>query len=201
MALIVCDECNKEFSDTLKACPHCGKKLAKEKNFTLENTKPISKKKGFLIVGIIVVLLLGMILIGGGSSYKKEAVNNCEYIISRLKDPNSFTLYSDIEIVSCYSYEDDILEHKYMFIDYGGANSYGGMVRSTAAFDEIGYIGHTDGNIDWSDSRAHDQFTMKAEYLIYKLKGTEKDPEETEGSYYKVETVDMDKVNKALGLD
>lgn len=29
MALIVCDECKKEFSDTLDACPHCGYKLKK----------------------------------------------------------------------------------------------------------------------------------------------------------------------------
>lgn len=29
MALIVCDECKKKFSDTLDACPHCGYKLKK----------------------------------------------------------------------------------------------------------------------------------------------------------------------------
>ena len=28
MALITCKECNKEYSDTLDACPHCGFKIA-----------------------------------------------------------------------------------------------------------------------------------------------------------------------------
>jgi hypothetical protein len=28
MALITCKECNKEYSDTLEACPHCGYKVA-----------------------------------------------------------------------------------------------------------------------------------------------------------------------------
>jgi len=34
MALIICKECQKEFSDSVKACPHCGKaKLSKLQKF------------------------------------------------------------------------------------------------------------------------------------------------------------------------
>lgn len=32
MALIKCEECDKEISDTVKTCPHCGYKLKKSKN-------------------------------------------------------------------------------------------------------------------------------------------------------------------------
>ena len=31
MALVICPECNKEISDSVKKCPHCGYKLKKEK--------------------------------------------------------------------------------------------------------------------------------------------------------------------------
>ena len=40
MALVICPECNKEISDSVKKCPHCGYKLKKEKK---ENVGILSK--------------------------------------------------------------------------------------------------------------------------------------------------------------
>lgn len=54
MAIIICPECKKELSDTLKVCPHCG--------FSIKKKNTISKKKVTLLVSII----LCMIALGGG---------------------------------------------------------------------------------------------------------------------------------------
>ena len=58
MALINCPECNKEISDTVKICPHCGYKLPKTKNVQ----SPQGKRKR---VVIIISGLLALIAIGG----------------------------------------------------------------------------------------------------------------------------------------
>lgn len=72
MALINCPECNKEMSDTIKKCPHCGfvikkKKVKKDKSVNVDKKKLKEKiiglfrnKKvwmGFLIVLIVLILI------------------------------------------------------------------------------------------------------------------------------------------------
>ncbi len=54
MAIINCNECGKEISNTVKVCPHCGYKLKRNKE-----KKPIDpkKKKAIIIVTCIVMLL------------------------------------------------------------------------------------------------------------------------------------------------
>jgi hypothetical protein len=55
MALIICKDCQKQFSTDVKRCPHCGAKVKKE-------TKRWSRKKICMIIGGIVFLppLLGI---------------------------------------------------------------------------------------------------------------------------------------------
>lgn len=59
MALINCPECNKEISDTVKTCPHCGYKLPKTKKIQSPNGK---RKRVVIIIGVF----LALIVIGGG---------------------------------------------------------------------------------------------------------------------------------------
>lgn len=70
MSLIKCPECNKEMSDTLKSCPHCGfnikvkkEKVLKEKKFkgiiaNVFNWVKNNKKKTGIIVGIFLLVLI-----------------------------------------------------------------------------------------------------------------------------------------------
>ena len=57
MALIKCQECGKEISDTSKKCIHCGAKIKKEKNEEIKK----NKKKTILII-LSVFLFIGIIL-------------------------------------------------------------------------------------------------------------------------------------------
>ena len=54
MALINCPECNKEISDTVKTCPHCGYKIPKTKKVP----SPHGKRKGVvIIIGVFLALI------------------------------------------------------------------------------------------------------------------------------------------------
>ncbi|MCM1187406.1 MAG: zinc ribbon domain-containing protein [Lachnoclostridium sp.] len=70
MSLIRCPECNKEISDTVKKCPHCGYNIKKH----FQNTNP--KKRNVKIFAVIIVVLLcfavilGILLLRGNGSLK-----------------------------------------------------------------------------------------------------------------------------------
>jgi len=58
MALIKCNECGKEISDTAEKCPHCGIVIVG----TVTGTVQPEKKKSFVPIIIIGLILLGVIL-------------------------------------------------------------------------------------------------------------------------------------------
>lgn len=55
MALIKCNECGKEISDTLNTCPNCGIEIKTKKNVVKDNN---NKRFDILEIGIIIVLSL-----------------------------------------------------------------------------------------------------------------------------------------------
>lgn len=55
MALIKCNECGKEISDTLNTCPHCGIEIKTKKNVVKDNN---NKRFDILEIGIIIALSL-----------------------------------------------------------------------------------------------------------------------------------------------
>lgn len=75
MALINCPECNKEISDTVKKCPHCGIKIKgyKKKSMSLK-TKKILAISGVIIAICIVALLGGNAIFGMDKSEKTQVV-------------------------------------------------------------------------------------------------------------------------------
>lgn len=65
MALINCKECNKEISDTVDSCPHCG--------YNLKNKKPKKNMIGIIVViGIVVISILTCIYISNQKALKIE---------------------------------------------------------------------------------------------------------------------------------
>ena len=64
MANIICPECKKEFSDTLKTCPHCG--------FIIKRKNKISKKKRLLLLSIALCAILLGSGVGGVVAYKNS---------------------------------------------------------------------------------------------------------------------------------
>ena len=66
MALINCPECNKNISDTVDACPHCGFKLSNKIIVTQENEKTQKPTKSVQIsskTGCLVMVILSIITI------------------------------------------------------------------------------------------------------------------------------------------
>lgn len=55
MALIKCNECGKEISDTLNTCPNCGIEIRTKKSVVKDNN---NKRFDILEIGIIIVLSL-----------------------------------------------------------------------------------------------------------------------------------------------
>lgn len=57
MALIKCNECGKEISDTLNTCPNCGIEIKTKKNVVKDNNNN-NKRFDILEIGIIIALSL-----------------------------------------------------------------------------------------------------------------------------------------------
>lgn len=111
MALMNCPECNKEMSDTIKKCPHCGfvikkKKVKKEKkdnkeklNFKGKLTflyEKTIKNKWFWIIGGVVVLGIVLLLMFLSSIQVTKARKMMEYLEDedyKCKETNYFGGY------------------------------------------------------------------------------------------------------------
>lgn len=58
MALIKCPECNKEISDTVESCIHCGYKITKLEVYNKSKEEKIETKgKGCLILIIVTIII------------------------------------------------------------------------------------------------------------------------------------------------
>ncbi len=63
MALVKCPECQKEISDTVKKCPHCGFKQNKSENKKLNGIlEKLKNNKKLSIIGAIFILILIIII-------------------------------------------------------------------------------------------------------------------------------------------
>ena len=153
MALIICKECGKEISDTAQNCPYCG-----YSNTIVETKNKSHSKKGgkiAIIVSVILVIVLSSILlistlIPSLNAEEKLAYENALTMQKMLKSPDSFTLYEEMYIIKCFD-EDQNLKYTYTVFEYGGANSYGVTLKSTALFKDDEYIMEFIYNPDNSD--------------------------------------------------
>ena len=177
--------------------------------------EPSTKKKNKRLSLIVIGLALGIAIFGAIMAYgakmsnlsedEKRAVERCEWLISIMKDPDSFKLYEDIQIFECYERETGECMHSYMIIDYGGRNGYGGMVRSSALFDGDEYCGDLNeegGEITdrTSAERYESRLGFELSYFLAELKGLGEDADPDSDTWYEIREVSMDKINKALKI-
>ncbi len=155
MALTICPECEKQISDKSDKCIHCGFPLienisiSSSEDQTAQTESAQKKRVNFsfktLLIPIIALIVIGAVsvyfalfYIGGDNG--KLALSNTQKIKDMLKDPNSLILYEDV--LTIFYLTDDVDETGfYTYIDYGAANSYGGIVRETAMFKDYTYVG------------------------------------------------------------
>ena len=105
---------------------------------TLMEKLQAGKKFRVITVGVIsVILLIICVAFSSGTLNEDEklAYDNCVYLKSILKDPDSFTLYDDMFLLKHYD-DDGIQDYTYTIFEYGGSNSYGAIVTSEAIFKD-----------------------------------------------------------------
>lgn len=199
---MICPKCSTELPENAKTCTSCGAQLQET---PAAPKSSVLGRKGIL-VGIIAVVLcaLGLIfaLTTGMSTEEKAAAANCEEMKTMLKDPDSFKLY-DIQMFTCFSDDKSAeLDGPYMFIEYGARNSYGGMVRSVAAFDSQGFLGLRDWDYDeaqenLSASRYKEFLLMKMSYLGCEILGVGKESA-VDGKWWEYQPVPIEKVERKI---
>jgi len=172
VAMIECPECGKSISDQAENCPECGypiKAIVHIESTVGYKSQPNinDKQKRLIRIGAVVLaVVLGCVLISQNvliTANERLAYENCKFLKNALKNPASFMLYDDIMI---YPHDDDY--DTLVYISYGGTNSYGGMVKSVAVFEETTYLGdYNDDKSDFDTLSEYDYFILAR--LPYKL--------------------------------
>ena len=70
MALIKCPECEREISDTVVSCPHCGYRI-KEVEFV--KSVPVQEKKDIGCVNIFMIVLIVVVILGIIASMARDS--------------------------------------------------------------------------------------------------------------------------------
>lgn len=199
-----CIHCGKEMDEGVQICPVCGKPAVMEEWQKLAQKKEEKKKPVKMIATIAAVVILAVLILVGGKNGEQLnenemiAYENCLALKEDLKDPDSFKLYSDIVMVKWW---DSLMgdECNYVFIEYGGTNSYGAMMKSTAIFDGTAYIMSDDIR-----KAANVKQIMAAAVLGQHRTGwkSEKQLKEMDLEYtYEYIDIDTDKIKAKLGLE
>lgn len=112
-------------------------------------------------------------------------------------------LYDDILILTQYNSESDAviqyhdgIDGVWMLIEYGAANRFGGMVKSVAGFDSMGYLCELDGDVRNLTDRRERATRLVNIYHSVSVKGYGKENGDT--YYFELKRVSMDTVNKYL---
>lgn len=201
-----CIHCGKEMDEGMQFCPTCGKPVVAEEQKKMVQGKEGRKKpvKKMVVIAAALVLFLAIFfgVKNGGQLNENDmlAYENCLTLKENLKNPDSFKLYSDIVMLR---WSDNLMgnECNYMYINYGGTNSYGAVVRNTAIFDGTSYIMNSgDEQTSLREGMAELVFLAHSSGWEWKK---EKDMKEHLGLEYEYEYIGIhtDKVKKKLGLE
>lgn len=145
-----CSECGIPVENFDKFCPKCGHSLSKnvESAKTAVRSHEIwTKHKKIIFIAVaIIAMALGAFLLKQFLMDSNEtlAYKNCLALKAMMKDPDSFKLYDNIVILERSGYGDTDATFTYTVIEYGGANSYGGIIKSTAIFVGNRYLSDYD---------------------------------------------------------
>ncbi len=111
MALINCPECNKEISDTVKICPHCGYRLKKVKQ--KKESRPIPK--WMLAIGISVI---GLFIIVGILVYSMQLSGEGQKQVDLLNEKIAEKISYDTSIDSLPKLSEYIKEYDSVLTEY-----------------------------------------------------------------------------------
>lgn len=162
MALIKCNECGKEMSDTVKKCPHCGytnkylkqDKVNNGKNFIKQHIKVISIIVIVLVVGVVVFTVYNKkieqnriqaeIQANTLTDDEKIGAKAVNILKSNLKNQDSLNVYE-------IWYRKTQTSAEQVLIDYSAQNGFGGSNRNVAMVENDKFWG--------SDSKADNKIT------------------------------------------
>lgn len=216
-----CTKCGTEVVDGAAFCSKCGARIDDSEQIetseipetTYQPPKKAKRKTKLLLLVSMMAVIVLLVCVAmklarpNLSENEKRALENCEYLIDHLKNPDSFKLYDEIILLRAVDYETNE-ENEWMFIEYGATNGYGAMVRSTDAFDQQGYLG--DINEDEDDFK-EDNPDRYLDFLMMKLTlnvalmdqnyGIGYNPEKTSGTWYEFVTIPVDNIIQKLGID
>jgi len=202
MALINCPECGTEISDTAEKCIHCGyiNRIVETKNTpkSQKRFKKIIVIAAILIIISITALLLINMLIPSLSNEEKIAYENALTMQKMLKSPDSFKLYDEMYIIKCFD-EEQNLRCTYTVFEYGGANSYGVILKSTALFQDDEYIMefiYRPDNSDYEDLSEKEQAALaEVNWVLFLINNY--NPIEPK---YELINIDVEKISKEMNL-
>jgi len=170
MALIVCPECNRDMSDTLSACPHCGFVVKKESDEIAQTQKDEIKetktdntektKKIGIAIGICAVIIIA-IIIGVASSQTLSGDDKIAYDIlveaaQSFKDPSSVRLVSGSLSLSGNRYST-------LRCELSATNSFGARVTSFYNISNISGISVRE--TDFPDSDHKDKTSLNIDKI------------------------------------
>lgn len=133
MALINCQECSKEMSDTLKKCPNCG--------YSLKKKKELPMKKISIGVVISLVVVMGLVFafnynnIRPLSEKEKAVLTAIQNYKTLLKNPESLQVHQ-----ARYILEDGKVK---VFFELSAQNGFGGLNRNITEYVDGKYYGNT----------------------------------------------------------
>ena len=108
------------------------------------------KSKSWIVLFLVFVLSCSALCACGSVELDENeelSYQNALQLRDMLKDPDSFKLYDTMYVLKQY-YDDGTLFTTYCVFEYGGTNSYGGMIKSTAIFENNQYIMDFDDDFD-----------------------------------------------------
>ena len=123
-------------------------------------SKKIKLYSRYMVIGVIALIVVLTIFIVNANSlkdYEKIGYYHAQNLKVKLKNPDSMIIYNDIVYIGHYTKDE---EHtSYTFINYGGENSYGAIVKNTAIYINGSYFANTDAE--------EDDFDNLHDYVIY----------------------------------
>ncbi|WP_296878434.1 zinc ribbon domain-containing protein [Thomasclavelia sp.] len=193
---MICRKCGKEIRDDALFCDFCGYDQRKDiqilKINDLKSKFLINKRKNILISTLCIVFCLFLFWNHFSlSSIEKKIYEGCIELKSCLKNPDSFCLPDNEATVITNKKSGTI----YIILQYGGTNSYGGVVTSEAVFENGEYIMDY-GDYDKTNSKHIEVMSaLKTYEFSISTNGIE------DNKNWQTDFVNLDKIKKKLNIN
>lgn len=201
-----CKNCGNKIEDDSKYCVHCGNNIIPESTEISKPKSSSNKKKVIIISSCIIAvvavisIIVTLVLLNRNiklNENEQQVYENCKYLKSIMKNPDSFKLYDDSILFLKHYDEDGYQDFTYSVIKYGGTNGYGALTTSEAIFKDGRYIMDYEDDLDEDDYTYEEKRTIKLDLLDYKV-SLELNGEEPDN--LKLVDINFDKVMKKMKI-